>query len=119
MTKAVVTSGICGYSVIVTAEKGKGKTIHISLETECEMVQKMLKDISSLDMMAAFTGFLNNPVYRSAAVHLKHVACPVPSGILKALEIESGLCLPKDVSIVFPASTGDSEGDRETSETKG
>lgn len=118
MTKSVVTSGVCGFSVTITAETGNDKKIRISLETECEMVQKMLKDISSLDMMAAFTGFLNNPVYRSAAMHLKHVACPVPSGILKTLEVEAGLCLPRDVSIVFLESTKASIKDRGAAERK-
>ncbi|GAB4423103.1 MAG: hypothetical protein OHK0032_18300 [Thermodesulfovibrionales bacterium] len=101
MTKAVVNSGICGFSVTVTAEKGEGKKIHISLDTECDMVKKMAEDISSLEMMAAFTGFANNPVYRAAAKNLKHVACPVPSGILKALEVELGVALLKDASIIF------------------
>ena len=36
---------------------------------------------------------------RLAAEHLAHPACPVPSGILKAIEVESGLALPKDASI--------------------
>ena len=101
MTKAVVNSGICGFSVIIIAEKREGKEIHISLDTECEMVKKMAEDISSLDMMAVFTGFANNPVYKSAARHLKHAACPVPSAILKAVEIEAGLCIPKDVKMSF------------------
>ena len=36
---------------------------------------------------------------RMAAKHCKHTACPVPSGILKAIEVASGLALPKDASI--------------------
>jgi len=103
MTKAVVNSGICGFSVTVIAEKREGKEVHISLDTECEMVKKMAEDISSLDMMTAFMGFASNPVYKSAARHLKHAACPVPSAILKAVEIETGLCIPKDVKITFVA----------------
>ena len=34
-----------------------------------------------------------------AAEHLVHPACPVPSGIIKAIEVEAGLALPKDASI--------------------
>lgn len=101
MTKIAVDSGICGFPVTISAEKGKGKKINVTLETECQMVKKMQEDISTLDIMAAFTGYLNNPVYRSAAMHLRHVACPVPSAILKVLEVEAGLCLPKDVSMIF------------------
>ncbi len=101
MTKVVVNSGACGFTVEVSAEKAKDKKISITLETECEMVRKMLDDISSIEMMALFSGWLNNPVHRSAAKHLKHAACPVPSGILKAVEVETGMALPKEVSIVF------------------
>jgi hypothetical protein len=101
MTKVIVTSGICGFTVTITAEKDTGKKIRVSLDTECEMVKKMQEDISLLDMRAVFTGQLNNPVYRAAAKYLQHVACPVISGILKAVEVEAGLALPKDVSIVF------------------
>lgn len=103
MTKAVVNSGICGFSVTITAEKREGKEIRLTLDTECEMVKKMAGDISSLNMMSALIGFANNPVYKSAARHLKHAACPVPSAILKAVEIEAGLCIPKNVKITFIA----------------
>lgn len=101
MTRVVVHSGVCGFSVTVTAEKGKGKKILISLETECEMVKKMAGEISVMDTMSLFTGLPDNPVYRSAARHLKHVTCPVPGGILKAMEVEAGFAVPKDVSITF------------------
>ncbi|OGW58250.1 MAG: hypothetical protein A2Z09_02445 [Nitrospirae bacterium RBG_16_43_8] len=101
MTKVVVNPGICGFPVTVIAEKREGKKIHISLDTECEMVKKMAEDIASLEMMASFTGLAINPVYKSAAQHLKHAACPVPSAILKAVEVEAGLCIPKDVNISF------------------
>jgi hypothetical protein len=101
MTKVTIQSGVCGFSVLVTAEKGKDKKIAITLETECEMVRKMAAEVGELDVMAAFAGYLVNPVYKAASKHLRHVACPVPSGILKALEAEAGLCLPRDVSIVF------------------
>ncbi len=101
MTKVVVFSGICGFSTEIIAEKAEAKKINIKIESECEMVKAMAQDIMTLEMMAAFTGFMNNPVYRAASRHLRHVACPVPSGILKALEVEAGLCLPKDVSIRF------------------
>jgi len=101
MTKVIVNAGACGFTVTITAEKEPGKKIRISLDTECEMVKKMQEDISLLDMRAVFTGHLNNPVYRSAAKYVHHVACPVVSGILKAVEVEAGLALPKDVRIVF------------------
>jgi hypothetical protein len=101
MTKVIIDSGICGFSSTVTAEKGKDKKVVITIETPCEMVKKMAGEVCTLDMMSAFTNHLNNPVYKAAAKHLKHLACPVPAGIIKALEVELGLCLPKESSIRF------------------
>lgn len=105
MTKVTVNAGICGYTVEITAEKGEAKKIHITLDTECRMIKNMSEDTASLDMMSVFTGFLNNPVYKSAAMHIRHVACPVPSGIIKAIEVEAGLCIPKDAEIIFQRAT--------------
>jgi hypothetical protein len=101
MTKVIVNSGACGFTVTITAEKGKDRKILIALDTDCEMVRKMQADIADLDRMVTLTGFADNPVYRSAAKHLKHVACPVPSAILKTIETESGMNVPKDVQIEF------------------
>jgi len=101
MTKVTVNPGNCGFTVSVTAEKGERKKINISLDTECEMVMKMVDEISVLDMKSLFTNFLSNPVYRCASKHLKHTACPVPGAILKAAEVELGLCVPEDVKIHF------------------
>lgn len=101
MTKVIVLSGICGFFTEIIAEKTEDKKINLKINSGCEMVEAMAKEISELDMMIAFIGFLNNPVYKAATRHLKHVACPVPSGILKTLEVEAGFCLPRDVTIKF------------------
>ncbi len=101
MTTVIVNSGACGYSVTIKAKKGKDGKISLSLTTDCEMVTEMLEDIAVVDRFASLTGFQNNIVYRSAAKHLKHVACAVPSAILKAIEVEAGLNVPKDAVIRF------------------
>ncbi len=101
MTRVIVFAGNCGFSTEIIAEKAKDRKIKIKIESGCEMVMAMAREIDTLDIMIAFKDFLNNPVYKAAALHLKHVACPVPAGILKTLEVEAGLCIPKDVSIRF------------------
>ncbi len=101
MTKVIVNSGACGFIVTISAEKGNGKKILVALDTTCEMVQKMAADIATVDHRVTLTGFGDNPVYQSAAKHLKHVACPVPSAILKAIETEAGMNVPKDAKIEF------------------
>ncbi len=102
MTGLIVNSGVCGFISRITVEKEKGKNISVRIETDCEMVRNFSREIAALEMMSvAFTNFLNNPVYKAAAGHLRHVACPVPSAVIKAVEVESGLCLPREVSMKF------------------
>lgn len=104
-TKVIVESGICGFKTTITVEPLGKRKARVTLKSECEMVGDMQKDIRELDMMSVFTGFMNNPVYVAASGRLKHTACPVPSGILKALEVAMGLSLPKNASIVFVNGT--------------
>ena len=40
------------------------------------------------------------------AEHCYHPACPVPVGIIKAIEIEAGLALPADASIKLSKTGG-------------
>lgn len=101
MTKVQVNSGVCGFSVIVRVRRDKDRNFHVSLETECGMVKKMEEDIAFLEFRAPFSVILHNPVYRSASKNLKHAACPVPSAILKAIEVEAGACLARPVTITF------------------
>jgi len=101
MTTVIVNSGACGFKIIIKAKKGKEKKIDLSLDTACEMVQKMLTDIATVDHRVTLIGFRDNPIYLSAAKNLKHVACPVPSAILKAIETETGMNVPKDARIEF------------------
>jgi hypothetical protein len=101
MTRVKIHSGSCGFNVTVTAEKVSGGKINLAVDTPCEMVKKMCAEIPVLDRFTPLTGFLSNPVYLAASKHLKHVACIVPSGILKAIEVEAGLNVAKDATICF------------------
>jgi len=88
-------------AVTVEVQKKEGKVFSVRITSECEMVQKLGKEIPELTMMDAFKRLQDNPVFKKGATCLRHVACPVPLGVLKALEVEAGLNLPRDVSITF------------------
>ena len=108
MTKVVINPGACGMQVTVEVQKKEGKVFSVRIMSECEMVQKLGKEIPQLTMMDAFKKLHDNPVYKKGATCLKHVACPVPLGILKALEVEAGLNIPRDVTITFVKTEKDS-----------
>jgi len=106
MTKVRIQPGACGMPVTVEMIKKDKKTFTVTITSDCEMVQKLGKELPELNLMDAFKRVFENPVYTKGAICLKHVACPVPSGILKALEVEGGLAVPRDVSMVFEKDQG-------------
>jgi hypothetical protein len=101
MTKVVVTSGACGFTSTISADKTQGDSVAISVESGCAMVEKMAAEITRLGWRDALVGILDNPVYLAAGKHLRHPACPVPAAALKALEVEAGLNVKTDVTIAF------------------
>lgn len=100
-TKVIINPGACGFPATVVIEEKDGKTFAVSITSECEMVAKLGFELTELAMTDAFKRFIDNTVYRKGSICLRHAACPVLSGILKALEVEAGLNVPRDVSITF------------------
>lgn len=99
MASAEIDSGICGFCTTVRT-KAEGRTVRLEFETTCGHVEKLAEQLTEVDPYREISYRGEGPVtLRLAAEHLVHPACPVPSGILKAIEVESGLALPKDASI--------------------
>lgn len=108
-TKVIVNPGACGLPATVEITKKDGTTFTVTVRSECPMVAKLGCEIPELAMNDTFKRILDSPVYKKAATCLRHVACPVPSGILKALEVEAGLNVPKDVAITFVKTEDDEQ----------
>ena len=100
-TKVIINTGACGFPATVVVEKNEDKNFSVTITSECPMASKLGTEIAELTIRDVFRSLLDNPVYKKGATCLRHVACPVPSGILKALEVEAGLNVPKDISITF------------------
>lgn len=99
MASAEIDSGICGFHTTVKTTS-EGRTVRLEFETDCEYVQRLAEVLTEVDPFREISYRGEGPVtLKLAAEHLVHPACPVPSGILKAIEVEAGLALPKDASI--------------------
>ena len=99
MATAEINSGICGFSATVKTEK-EGSKVRLSIESECQAIQNLAAELTEVDPFQEITFRGSGP--RSLAMgakHCFHTACPVPVGIIKAVEIEAGLALPKDATI--------------------
>jgi hypothetical protein len=105
MAKAEIHAGICGFTTTVVAKKGDDGMVHLEVESDCKAVMKLAERIQDVDPYREFTWRRQGPqTLAEAPACLSHPACPVPSGIIKAVEVEAGLALPKDVTIVISKS---------------
>jgi len=96
---AEISSGICGFSATVKTQT-EGRKVKVSIESECQAIQNLAAELTEVDPFQEITFRGSGPrSLELGAKHCYHTACPVPVGIIKAVEIEAGLALPKDPEI--------------------
>ncbi|MBW2487023.1 MAG: hypothetical protein JRE72_06370 [Deltaproteobacteria bacterium] len=96
-----VMSGICGMitEIRATSQDPSGM-VSLEINTRCESIQGLADRLKVVNPEEEISFRGDGPkTLRMAAEHCKHAACPVPSGIIKAIEVAAGLALPKDASI--------------------
>jgi len=99
MAKAEIFAGICGFSTTVRASQNEAG-VDLDIQSECQAIQKLAEQLKQVDPWKEISARRSVP--QSLEMGMKyctHAACPVPSGIIKAVEVEAGLALPKDVTI--------------------
>ena len=103
MTKVEIMPGVCGLTALVTAESEDGMEAKVTVETQCGGIRKVMEEVG--DELDAYDICLQKPgtgaLYEAAAKHCPHAACPVIAGIIKCIEAECKMALPKDASIRF------------------
>lgn len=104
MAKAEINSGICGFTATVRA-KMDGRKCVVSVQSDCDAVQRLGEELAEVEPFEEITFRGEGPrTLRLGAKHCYHTACPVPVGIIKAIEIEAGLALPAEASIKLSKS---------------
>ena len=97
-----VNAGVCGMKTKITATASEDMmSINVIMESNCPMVNAIgpIEGLNPYELVGQ--PFTENPVYVKCAENLRHAACPVPCGIVKAAEAEAGLGLKKPVDISF------------------
>ncbi len=101
MTKVTVDPGICGFITTIEALKVAKRRIKIVITSDCEAVSKLGESLTEVDLWEIFKKHLDSEIYKGASRCQLHGTCPVPAGILKAIEVEAKLALPRDATIRF------------------
>ena len=99
MSRVDITSGICGFTASVQTRM-EGRQCVVLVESECDAIQRLGEEINAVDPYQEISFRGEGPLaLKLGAKHCYHPACPVPVGIIKAVEVEAGLALPADAHI--------------------
>lgn len=100
-TKAVISPGVCGLQTSVIT-RAQASLCSVAIDSPCALVQGLAEELTEVDPLSEVIVEGAPPrIWQLAAKHHLHAACPVPVGILKAIEVETGLALPADASIAI------------------
>lgn len=100
MAKAEIDAGICGFQTTCIATKNEDGTISLAIDSGCKAVLKLADQLKTVDPYKEISWRRALPLTHELAPKcLSHPACPVPAGIIKAIEVEANLALPKDATI--------------------
>lgn len=99
MSTVKVHAGVCKFETKIKVKKTGPTTCKITIESDCPAVKKLAQELSECNIGELKKSFVDSSIYNICAKYLRHVTCPVPTAILKAVEVAFGLALPKDVYI--------------------
>jgi hypothetical protein len=106
MSKVVVDAGICGFKAAVHARKSGDWSVQVQISSGCEMLTNMNPELAEVNWRRGVFGRIQDcTIYALASRHIRHTACPVPAAIIMAIEVETGLALPADVTMRIEGET--------------
>lgn len=104
MAKAEVHAGVCGFTTLVETTL-EGDVCKIAIQSDCAAIQRLGQALTEVNPYHEISWRRKTPLtLEMAAKFCTHAACPVPVGIIKAVEVESHLALPADVTIKISRS---------------
>ncbi|GKX29801.1 hypothetical protein SH1V18_22810 [Vallitalea longa] len=100
MTHVKVKPGICGFDTTIDVESKDMQNVTINVQTDCPNYQTINDELIEIDSFGEVLGtFGESKVCRLAKKYCKHPSCPIPTAILKGIEVECRLALPQKVEI--------------------
>lgn len=100
MTEVKVNPGVCGFVTCIKVDSEDMQNATIEIITDCPNIKPMAQELKEVDgYEECFSKFGESKVYELANKYCKHAACPVPTAIIKGIEVACGLALPRDVEI--------------------
>ena len=84
----------------INAKTNEDDMVELDIQSDCPYVLKMSWAIRPVfAFLVVEAPMCETDIYQLASKNLAHTACPVPSGILKAIEVAGELGIKRDASI--------------------
>jgi hypothetical protein len=100
MAKVTLDAGACGFRIVINAKKIGHRRFRVELISPCEMVKNLDEELKGKEFgPEVFSTIEESEIYKICSTHIKHISCPLPAAILRAIEVEGGLAVPKDVKM--------------------
>ena len=104
MTKVEINPGVCGFIANVTADTTDDDMIALKIQSGCagitKLAERLGEEVDPYEICFGKPG--TGEAYEIAQeVCPAHVGCPVIAGILKCIEAEAKLALPRNAEIRF------------------
>lgn len=100
MAKVTVDAGVCGFKTVIFTNSEDMQHATVRLETACPNLKPMAEAPFEVDAFEeCFSRIGESSVFETARNYCRHPGCPVPSGIIKGIEVACGLALPRDATI--------------------
>ncbi|MDR0524199.1 MAG: hypothetical protein LBG62_07275 [Candidatus Methanoplasma sp.] len=99
--KVTVDAGVCKMVTVVEARPNPDTgMVDFEIKSDCPNVLRMSWTLKSVCPYSEVEGSMaETETYKSAFESIPHTACPVPSGIIKAIEVAGGLGLKRNATI--------------------
>lgn len=101
-----IDAGICGFITNVKTESDDDQMVKFQIESTCDKIKKLailIMEHNPVDAYSEISPMGQSLVLKTAAENLNGccAGCVVPAGIFKAMQVATGLALPKDIIIKF------------------
>ena len=111
---ATIDPGTCGFAARVSAAVEGGRQAHFTIESQCEHVAVLAAALAEHEAFDAYDEMdwrTESPLHTLMRKSLKgsYPWCPVPLGLLKALQVAAGLSLPDSIAIAVTGEEGAGE----------
>jgi hypothetical protein len=96
--KVTVDAGVCKMITTIKARMNGDSYVELDIDSDCPNILRLSWALKPEFAFTVVEAPMNSTqIYKIASEELPHAACPVPSGLIKAIEVAGELGIKRDV----------------------